>query len=282
MPKGHQSPGILVAEIEMTRAQQHGSILIVEGPDDTRFWRRRVHAECELVEGYGKKNVVLCMERLDGKGVRGVLGIVDSDYEAISGNSLPSTNLASTDAHDLECMLCRSSALLSVLSELADAAKVQRFEAEVGHDVRTALLQRALILGRLRWAAVYFGFEINSINVHDHRFIDEANWAVNEQAILKFAAKAPESAEELSSKISRLPSADPWHVATGNDMVQLLRLGLKRKLGCLLNQIGSKEIARLLRAAMPVSELKATGLGREVLEWESNNSSYRIFEESSD
>ncbi len=268
--------------MEFTRAYQHGSILVVEGLDDMRFWHNRVQAECELVEGEGKNNVVRCMERLDGKGVRGVLGIVDSDYDAISGNSLPSTNLVSTDAHDLECVLCRSSALLSVLSELADASKVERFEAEAGHDVRTSLLQRALIFGRLRWAAVYFGFEINSINLHDHRSIDEASWTVNEQAILNFAAKPPVIAEELSSQISRLPLADPWHVVTGNDMVQILRLGLKRKLGRLANHIGRDEIARILRVAMPVSELKATGLGRDISEWESNNSSYRIFQESSD
>ena len=61
-------------------------------------------------------------------------------------------NVVATDAHDLESLIFRSSSLRSVLAEFGNAEKINRFEDNEGQDVRTALLERALVFGRLRWA----------------------------------------------------------------------------------------------------------------------------------
>ena len=150
MPIGHKTPDILVNEIKMHRTSHNGSFLIVEGNDDVRFWTPRHHADCELVDGEGKQNVIGGIQRLDSTNFAGVLGIVDSDYDTLNGTSIESENLLATDAHDLECLLCRSSALDKVLAEYGSRPKIERFENEAGADVRTGLLERALIFGRLR------------------------------------------------------------------------------------------------------------------------------------
>ncbi len=154
MPQGYKTPGTLVAEIKMSRMSHEGAFLLVEGKDDIRFWRSRRHVDCELVDGEGKRNVIGGIQKLDATSFVGVLGIVDSDYDPLTGISIESENLLLTDAHDLECLLCRSSALDKVLAEYGNHPKIERFENKTGDDVRTGLLKRALVFGRLRWAAV--------------------------------------------------------------------------------------------------------------------------------
>ena len=145
MPVGYKDPGSIAAEIEMTRMLHGGAFLLLEGVDDIRFWTKRRRAECELIDGEGKSNVVGAMQRLDSDGAVGVLGVVDDDYDSILGTKRVSMNLVHTDAHDLECILCKSTALDAVLGELGHERKIRAFEAKTGMDVRTNLLHRALV-----------------------------------------------------------------------------------------------------------------------------------------
>ena len=102
MLTGYKDSGTLAAEILMTRANHSGALLVVEGVDDVRFWSPRRHRDCEIVDGEGKRNVVEGIRHLDTLEVRGVLGIVDSDYDTLDGLVLDSNNIVKTDAHDLE------------------------------------------------------------------------------------------------------------------------------------------------------------------------------------
>ena len=121
------TPNKIVAEIKIRRSLHTGSFLIVEGKDDHRFWEVRRHDSCRLIVGGGKNNVLSGVQRLDDIQFKGALGVVDSDYDYLTIRSSTSENLVTTDAHDLECMLCRSLALNSVLVEFGDSDKISRF-----------------------------------------------------------------------------------------------------------------------------------------------------------
>ena len=153
MPTGHKDPGTIAAEIKMIRMDHAGAFLVVEGVADMRFWRPRRCEECALVNGEGKRNVTGGILRLDAESFGGVLGIVDDDCDSLMDVDPGTRNIARTDAHDMECLLCRSSALDKVLAEYGDESKIRRFETNAGMDVRGALLERALVFGRLRFAA---------------------------------------------------------------------------------------------------------------------------------
>ena len=105
-----------------------GAFLVVEGKDDVRFWRPRKHAHCELVDGEGKDNVVEGVRRLEVADFGGVLGVVDDDYDSLMGVRREISNIVMTEAHDLECLLCRSAALETVLGEFGSPRKL--------HDLR--------------------------------------------------------------------------------------------------------------------------------------------------
>ena len=269
----HKDPGSVAAEIKMTRMVHDGAFLVVEGVNDVRFWRTRRHGTCDLVDGEGKHNVVGAVQRLDGEGISGVLGIVDDDYDILMGISRTSRNLVTTDAHDLECLLCRSPALDKVLAEFGIASKIQDFEEAAGVDVRSGLLERTMVFGRLRWAARRHNLDIDGRAIRVPRFVDVDTWTVDGDKLARAVTSggSPHDSDELKRRIAELPFADPWRVAHGHDMIQILRIGLKRVLGALPASEGTEDIARVLRVAMSPEGLQKTTLYEDMRAWESAN-----------
>lgn len=271
----HKTPGTLVAEIKMM--SHDGAFLLVEGKDDTRFWASRRHTSCELVDGEGKPNVVGGIQKINDAGLPGVLGIVDSDYDLLNGMIFEPENLLATDAHDLECLLCRSSALDKVLAEYGDHQKIKQFEDETETDVRTALLERALVFGRVRWAAIRCRPIIDLGKFRVQRFLDKGTWTVtDEESICNKLLDSDNDILALTDRIKRLPEADPWYVVHGHDMIEILRIGLQRRLGSIKPSVGVSQISGMLRAAMSADDLRETGLWRGMRVWEDGNSPYRV------
>ena len=262
----------------MTRMVHDGTLLVVEGVSDVRFWRTRLHNDCELVDGEGKRNVVGAIGRLDAEGRAGVLGVVDDDYDSLMGVIRTSSNLVATDAHDLECLLCRSAALDSVLAEFGVVQKIKAFEKATGSDVRAGLLERAMVFGRVRWAAVRYDLNLDLRVLRVPRFIDRASWTIDGAELLRAVSRSDSSHDydALGRRIAGLPPADPWLVAQGHDMIEILRIGLQNVLGNLPNSQGPKDITRVLRAAMSLEELRRTTLYTDMRTWEDANG-YLVF-----
>lgn len=272
--QGHKSPGTLVTEIKMSRMSHDGAFLLLEGKNDIRFWRSRRHSNCELVDGEGKPNVVGAIQQIDTARITGALGIVDADCDFPASPRAESDNLLYTDAHDLECLLCRSSALDKVLAEHGDAVKIQRFE-HAGIDVRTALLERTLVFGRLRWAA-HAQPAIALHGIAAPRFVDENTWTVDGERLIRETVYDADARAAIKMRLAQLPDADPWYVAHGHDMVEILRTGLRRVLGDLPSRTEAKDIAALLRAGMSPEALRKTGLGAGVYSWQAANRPYSV------
>ena len=277
MKQKYKTPGILAAEVKMTRESHEGAFLIVEGKDDIRFWRPRRHEECELVDGEGKLNVVGCITKLDEERFRGALGIVDSDYDILVGEKMGTDNIVTTDDHDLECILCRSSALDRILVEHGNSSKIRRFEQETGKSVRAALLERAIPFGRLRFAALQQPvIDLRKIRVP--QFVDGNTWSVKSEKLIRQSTNSglPAEVQELECRIRQLQKEDPWHIVRGHDLMDILRIGLRHVLGDIGTDIGVKEIARSLRLAMPLEDLQETSMWTDIRSWEIWNSPYKI------
>jgi len=272
MPCGYKTPDILANEIEMHRQIHAGAFLVLEGKDDLRFWRARHHENCELVDGEAKINVVRALRLLDSRRFKGALGLVDSDYDTFRSGEQLSPNLVATDAHDLECVLCRSRALEAVLAEHGDASRISRFEDAEGTGVRQALLDRALVFGRVRLAATLW-YETDAMrHIRVQRFLDESNWLVDAEALIDTVADcSARDRRAWQSRTDDFQHEDPWFVVRGHDMVEILRIGLRRVLGDVPRTIGVKGLASGLRLAMSREWLEATGLWKGIRGWERAN-----------
>lgn len=266
----------------MLRQAYCGALLVLEGKDDVLFWgnRHRHHPCCRLVRGDGRDNVVSGVLRLDARSTTGVLGMIDSDYDSVMGTDLPSENLVATDAHDLECVLCRSPALDHLLDEHGDADKIRRFEQESGVTVRQALLDRAVVFGSIRLAARVWKDSKLRGRIHIPEFLREETWEIDEDRLLDAVAdRSTQSRETWESRLAETSDADPWYVSVGHDMIEILRIGLQSVLGNMPSTIGVKGVASGLRMAMSREFLEATGLWEDVRAWESLNQPFAVLPE---
>ncbi len=268
----------LVVQIKIRRAAHDGSFLVVEGKDDERFWKDRCHDDCRLIDAMGKQNVIRGLQRLDEINFGRALGVVDSNHDYLEDTPLPSANLVRTDAHDLECLLCRSPALERVLAEYGDTDKIVRFEQRHGVDVRRALLDRGLVFGRLRWVARRFEPNLDLGDINPPRFIDESEWIVDEEEMVRVVASSNVQidAQALQRQIAQLPPRDPWHVVHGHDLIEILKIGLRGVLGSLQTSIGREAIGGLLRQAMELQHLRSTGLWADMRRWEQSNEPFLV------
>ena len=78
------------------------------------------------------------------------------------------------------------------------------------------------------------------------------------------------------NRVASFAGADPWFVARGHDMIEILRIGLRKVLGNMGTTVGRDDIAKDLRLAVPREYLEATGLWEGVRAWQDINHSYAI------
>lgn len=126
------------------------------------------------------------------------------------------------------------------------------------------LLDRAIVFGRLRWAAMRHDLNIDFNAIRVPQFVDTETWTVDSDQLTHAVLKgdSPDDYDVLSRRIAELPSADPWRVAQGHDMIQILRIGLKHVLGTIPTSTGIKDITRVLRASHIAGGVPNDGLVR--------------------
>ncbi len=276
----YKTPEIIKTEIIMQRQVHKGSFLLLEGPDDSKFWNAYIlRDECEIVICGGKENLIKSIQQLDNTELSGILGISDDDFDSIEGTQDMSDNLIYTDVHDLECILLQSRAFEKILSEYGDAKKITKFESSK-KNVREALLERGLVYGRLRWLARQRdGISFKRFPPTD--FIDEGTWEIKETELYKSFIKlynATLTLSDLHLEIAKIPNANPWNMCQGHDLVKILAIGLSGVLGSsVAKKIGENQIAPVLRQAIEYGEFCATHLAQEIIAWEQNNAPYQIF-----
>ena len=130
--------GDVVSEILMSRTIFSGSLLVIEGDTDSKFFSRRIDkSHCQVIVAGGKFTVLGVVDRAYHVGQYGVLGSVDDDFDSLDGLPLP-INIVRTDGRDLECLLLKSPALEIVTSELTDHVKLAAFETTEGVSLRQA------------------------------------------------------------------------------------------------------------------------------------------------
>lgn len=271
-----KGPGEVQAEILMSRQNFKGSFLVVEGDDDSRFWTFRIQpTSCEIVIGGSKPAVIGGISKLDHSKFTGALGVIDDDFDSLE-NSIPvSQNLISTDTHDLETLLLRSTALDKLLAEYGDRVRIRAFEQAQNKTVIQALLERGLPFGRLRWLSVKLQLAIAFDKLPPQRFLDNATWTLDESALIKAASQLAQLTEQkLTDQLAALPEADPWQICHGHDLIDILVIGLSGVLGN--SQPGRKKIASALRLGADTQELNNTRLWQGIRDWQTRNSPYLV------
>lgn len=196
-----KGPGEVVAEAIMTRMAFAGTLLIVEGDDDSRFFRGRIDKKaCDLIIAGGKLAVVGSIERLDAQHFRGALGVCDDDCASLDGHQPLSPNLVITEWRDLDTFLIQSPALERILAEYGDKNAIQKLESSHG-PLKDNLMRLALPFGRLRWLSVREGLGLDFEKLKPFRFINP-DWSLKADDLMSIAAAQLKAAPQFKFRTS--------------------------------------------------------------------------------
>jgi len=228
-------------KIRQLRETYSGSFLLVEGKSDKVFYERfidKLACHLEITDGkaFNKSNkqcAIAILEILEKSNFRGVLAIVDADFDRLQNTSVTSPNLLRTDTHDLETMLIKSPAFDKVIVMFGSEEKIIKF----GRDLRTVLLESGTIVGYLRWVSQSDGLNLKFEGIEFKNFINNQTIQISEIELIKEVKNKSKAYsldnEDLQKRLTnkKNSSHNPWQVCCGHDLVEILSIALRKAIG---------------------------------------------------
>lgn len=253
--------------------------LIVEGDDDKKLFQKFVDERCCRIQpAYGRPNVEEALAILEDDDFRGVLAIVDTDFDVMEGRAPASPNLLRTDTHDVETMMFASPALEHVLNEHGDAEQIEAFEASAATSVRKHLLAIAETFGYLRWHAHREQLSWRFESFPFERVLPRKTWELLGSQVLGElqghsgvgvldSELVTQALDALRARV-RDRERDIWQLCNGHDMVAVLSIGLQRVLGkCNAADVKPEVLEKDLRLAYEAGYFAETALCRALRDW---------------
>ena len=272
-------------QIRLRRSTYSGTFLLVFGRSDKIFYEHFADkSACELVSVSGKPSsklrAIAILKILEEESrFRGVLAIVDADFDRLATSLHYSPNLLYTDTHDLETMLINSPAFDKVVSEFSSEDKIVQFN----RDVRLAILEAGISVGYLLWISQRDGLNLTFDGITFSNFIDEQTLQINELKLIREVKNKSQAFsltdEDLQQRLNDQKSNnhDPWQVCCGHDLVEIISLGLRKAIGS--NKAADVEpynLERSLRLAYEEVYFRETQLYIHIRDWESSNQPFKV------
>ncbi len=263
-----KSANEVVAEITMSRQNWTGSFFIVEGPSDSKFWRSRKAAECQIVIANGKTSTVGAIETSDKCDIQGIIATVDDDHDHILGVQISRDNLIYTDFSDLEMCLFCTRAFDKILCEYGDESSVENFVRGINMDLRTFFCKQLAKLGRLRLLNRFYNCGVDLKDMVVRRFIDHKSLDIDESSVHKYAVAKGLARNEsfLADMLRKLPDFAPENICRGHDLIDLLVIGFEGALGS--SRPGRERLAVALRSGVDNAEVLAWPMTSRIQRWE--------------
>jgi hypothetical protein len=255
-----KTPGIIIAEIAMTKAAHHGAFFMVEGEEDSKFWSPRIdETQWQLVIAGGKPNLLGAASLLDQSADERVIGIVDSDFDRVIGNIEMSPRVTATDQHDLDVFLVCCGALRIVVHEIGDANALKALETKYNKGLAELAAEVALHFGKLRLLNDRRKYQVNfGKHLKPYAYVSEHDWAVNvNQLHTDFCAHAGIMEQVLASVLPQSDARRLYDCVQGHDLLRIIDIGLKGFLRG-AKSCGEKELRSKLRIAVQDSHLAAS------------------------
>ena len=273
-------PVVIATAIRLKRSGHKGCFLVVEGRNDRLFFEQYTdRAACHIEVVEGKENVIEVIRILEDENFPGVVGVIDADFDRIEGYEWESSNLVLLETHDLEALLIRSPALDRVLIEFGSHEKIDRF----GHDIRDTLVAAALPIGCLRLHSRRTRLDLRFQGLRYASCVDIDSLAIDRRSLVqevKNRSQRPElSSDELEQAIRDIERSgqDPWQICSGDDLISILAVGLRKALGTNSATTFQNEVLhKSLRLAYGDSVFANSQLVREIQSWTERNPGFRI------
>ena len=258
-PKSARKPGVIIAEINFLKETHDGGFLLVEGDDDSKFWKLHVNKKnCNIRIAGSKSTLLGAAQQLELYQDDKVVGVIDADFDHVREIDHALGRVISTDFHDLEMILINSSAFERVLARIIDEQLLKAFETQYRKCILDQVLAFGLVFGRLRYLHIIeemnFPFEFSP-----YKYIDAKPTLIinSERLYSDFAAKAEVIPEVLEKKLLVVPNEPIEQLIQGHDLLEILFIVL-REIGCPKNIKTGVDLTTYLHLAFHPHDLCST------------------------
>ncbi len=262
----------------MMRSAFKGTMLVVEGPTDHRLYGKFTDRnDVRTVIAHSKDNVKgVIREASVRRGLKDVIGIVDSDLDFLMGNRV-SPPLFRTDTRDAESMIMSSGSFREVLWEYADQEKLAHFESRYG-DVVERIEDGAYPVGLMMYLSQCEDLNLSFKDLEFLDFIDRSSLRCDIgklcSAVVRNTASARITARELHVLMDEYMQEKHYvdEVCRGHDLVNVMAIGLKYIFGSdNALHLRASALGSALRLSYDIEEFSRTKLYEDTRAWAEKN-----------
>ena len=269
----------------------NNAILIVEGNTDTKFYNSFVckgeyvlqpDVFIDLIDANrGKKDKVIeTIKKANEEGFKGIIGIIDADFDNLLEDICIVENLYRTDTHDLESLLLTSEkSLKKVLNRYYNVDHIIK-DTDV-LEIQNILLENSKYIGYALWCSNKYNWRINFKDFPIHICINdkykcELDLKKTFNYLIKKSSNNTLSQETIESEVNQKVSEkwDLWQVCRGKEMLRVLATYIKYNLK--KHACGPDNLRDDLILAFNEKDFMNTNLYASMKQWEQKNRYYSL------
>ncbi|GAB6037889.1 hypothetical protein JCM15519_24480 [Fundidesulfovibrio butyratiphilus] len=280
------TPDTVASQILLERDAHAGTILVVEGDADSKFYKKLIDTgECSIIVACGKENAISATKLINMDSVEGVLCIIDADFSAIyEPTHYECNNILNTDYHDAEIYLIESPALNKLYDEYGSSKKIDQALSICKCSLKDLLYGAAQIIGAFRLWSMKSGENLTfkRLPSTEYKFISSSDLSCDLIRLIASVFNASEKRsfdsavvkEEIYKILSK--KHDRRHLCNGHDLCWTVSRSLRKLLGSADSKsVCVDNIHRILRIGYEKLHFEKTNLFKLVAAWQ-ESSGYKI------
>ena len=220
------------------------------------------------------------MQVLATDGHEDAIGIVDLDFQAISGAEELPPNIVHTNSRDLESFLVDSEALDKVLNAYASNRKLEAvgpFDA-----VREVIREAAAPAGGLRYVSHRDGHRLDFNGINFRAFVRRRDLAVDIGSLVNHVCDKSNRHDvdrrELAGEVQKVVEAiGPQDLCCGHDLVQVLSIALTSLIGSRSQtEVSIATLESALQLAYESEWFAETTMTQQLTAWEQEHPNRQV------
>ncbi|WP_029873962.1 DUF4435 domain-containing protein [Rhizobium leguminosarum] len=276
----HMTAEDIAEEVRMERMVHLGSFLMVEGKTDIDRLAEFIDADnCSLVNCWGRRKLLQAFRLMTGRRRRGVVALVDADFDRIRGRMRQDPQIIYSVNHDFDLDWLAERCLTKYLLQVGDAEKVNACGGVKGivEKILTGLkpISAARYLNDLK----QIPYKVSGVRASDHFSNFSVNIDTYVNALTENYQASQADTDALKTKISDTAKLqfDLMQFTNGHDFHCALGVSLQSELGDRrgAHTFGS-EVELHLRLIFSEGEFLKTDLFHKMAAWDDQNPAYWI------
>lgn len=290
--RNNVTPEAIVSNVMMNMScKDRKSFILVEGVTDQILLGDFIdHQKCIIIVCDGKEKLLKAIALLKRLNKRGVIGIYDKDYDEFTGKNYENSNVFSTDANDIECMILQTKAYDEFEKNYVDKNKLAEFKKDNNIDLQDYIRKISTQIGAIRLVNAYAGKELsldfNQMDI-DRYISDRLHFNIEAYLgdIVKYARKEQHREaikEDAAQYVSK--QLGTWKLCRGHDLTGIIASLYSDSKAMNVGNIRARflrrgRVEKALREFYNIEYFIKTDLYKKIIRWTVNNTGYVVFKD---